>query len=134
MPQGYLLVVDDNAGIRRLLCELLTQEGYIVETAENGIECLLKAQENEPDLVILDARMPGKSGLETVAELNKIHPDCPIIMMTAYTEMPLVNEALEEGSVKYYLAKPFNLDKVREVVKEIVKKRIKKDYKNYSEQ
>ena len=133
MPEGHLLVVDDNAGIRHLLYELLTQEGYRVETAENGMECLTKVQENELDLVILDDKMPGKSGLETVAELKKGNPDLPIIMITAYSEMPLINEALENGSIEYYLAKPFDLDNVRKLVKTIVKKRINGDYSNCSE-
>ena len=134
MPEGNLLVVDDNAGIRRLLYELLTQEGYRVQTAENGMECLIKVQESEPDLVILDAKMPGKSGLETVKELKKYNPDLPIIMMTAYSEMPLINDALEDGMIEHYLAKPFDLDEVRRLVIAIVKRRTNRDYHHCSEQ
>jgi len=122
--QGYLLVVDDNAGIRRLLYELLTQEGFRVETAENGMECLIKVRLNEPDLVILDVKMPGKSGLDTAVELKRGYPDLPVVMITAYSEMPIINKALESGSVEYYLHKPFDLDKVRDLVTELVKKRI----------
>jgi len=134
MAQGYLLVVDDNIGIRRLLNELLTQEGYIVETADNGIKCILRVLKNEPDLIIMDAKMPGKSGLETVSELRKSYPDLPIIMISAYSEMPLINQALENGSIEYFLQKPFDLNQVRNLVKTLVKKRINIDYKNCSEQ
>jgi len=134
MPEGNLLVVDDNAGIRRLLYELLTQEGYSVQMAENGMECLIKVQESEPELVILDAKMPGKSGLETVNELKKGNPDLPIIMITAYSEMPIINEALDRGLIDHYLAKPFDLDEVRRLVAAIVKRRINRDYNNCSEQ
>lgn len=126
MSQGYLLVVDDNIGILRLLYELLTEEGYIVETVENGMECLIKVQANEPDLVILDAKMPGKSGLETVTELKKGNSDLPIIMITAYSELPPIHMALENGSIDCYLTKPFDLDKVRFFVKTLVNKRINK--------
>lgn len=134
MPEGNLLVVDDNAGIRRLLYELLTQEGYRVQTAENGMECLIKVQENEFDLVILDAKMPGISGLETVIELKKGNPDLPIIMITAYSEMPVINAALDNGLIEHYLAKPFDLNEVRSLVTTIVKRRISKNYNNCSEQ
>ncbi|MFZ3101812.1 MAG: response regulator [Desulfitobacteriaceae bacterium] len=134
MQQGYVLVVDDNVGIRRLLYELLTQEGYNVETAENGMECLIKVQVNKLDLIILDAKMPGISGIETVNMLKKSNPDLPIIMISAYSEMPLISEALENGSIKYYLTKPFDLDKVRNLVKVLVKKGTRLDYENCSEQ
>lgn len=134
MPEANILVVDDNAGIRRLLYELLTQEGYRVQTAENGLECLIKVQDNEPDLVVLDAKMPGKSDLETVKELKKSHPDLPIIMITAYSEMPLINEALEDRLIEHYLAKPFDLDEVRRLVRAIVKRRINRNYNHCSEQ
>ncbi len=133
MSEGYLLVVDDNVGIRRLLYELFAQEGYNVETAENGMECLIKVQAKVHDLVILDAKMPGKSGLETVIELKKGNPDLPIIMITAYSEMPLINEALENGSIEYYLTKPFDLDKLLGLVKALVKKKIN-IVENYTEQ
>ena len=124
MSQGYLLVVDDNAGIRFLLFELLTQEGYLVETVENGIECLTQVQKHMPDLVILDAKMPGKSGLETVSELKKGNPDLPIIMITAYSEIPFINRVLENGSIECYLTKPFDLNQVRYHVKALVHKKL----------
>lgn len=122
MLQGHIIVVDDNAGIRRLIYEILTQEGYIVETAENGMECLIKVQTNKPDLVILDAKMPGKNGLEIAKDLKKGNSHLPIIIITAYSEMNLINEAIESGIIEYYLTKPFDLNIIRNIVKSLLSK------------
>jgi len=113
----YILVVDDNAGIRHLLCEVLLEEGYNVEMAQNGIEAIQKTQDKKPSLILLDARMPGMSGLEAIAILKKIAPNVPVIIISAYTDLDKVIELSKNGLVHYYLKKPFDLNQVRELVK-----------------
>lgn len=116
----YILVVDDNAGVRRLLYELLSDEGYHVESAENGEQALRKVLERTPLLVLLDVKMPGLNGLETLAELRKIASEVPVAMITAYPELRIVLEARKSGLLQYYLEKPFDLDKVRNLVKSLL--------------
>ena len=103
-----VLVIDDQPGIRRLLAEILTEEGYSVITAINGIEGIAKAQEMQPEIILVDMKMPGIDGLETLRELKQRNPHEKVIMMTAYGELDLVNQARELGSVGY-VTKPFDL-------------------------
>jgi len=108
--------VDDQAGVRRLLFEAFTDEGYHVETASSGMEAIVKARDKFPLLVLLDIKMPGMSGLETLDELLKIIPQTPVVMMTAYGELDIVAEAKRRG-VKHYINKPFDLNEIRYLIK-----------------
>jgi two-component system response regulator (stage 0 sporulation protein F) len=126
-----LLIVDDQAGIRRFLYEAFSEEGYNVEMASNGIEALNKVSAKTPSLIFLDFKMPGMSGMETLEELREIAPDIPVVMMSAYGELDIIAEAKKRG-VKCYINKPFDLDDVRSLVrgllaKEESKREIKKD-------
>ncbi len=122
MSQDYLLIVDDHAGIRHLLNELLVQEGYLVETAKNGEECLQKVKAKKPVLIILDIKMPGKSGLETLAQLKTLCPHTPVIIITAYSDLPKINDALSRGIIEHFLNKPFDLEEVRSLVKTLIQR------------
>lgn len=114
-----LLVVDDQAGVRRFLAEAFSDEGYRVEVACSGREAVTKAHARRPSLVLLDIKMPGMNGLETLEELKKIAPDIPVILMTAYGELDTMKEARKRG-VKHYVNKPFDLSEVRCLVKELL--------------
>jgi len=122
----YLLIVDDNAGVCRLLFELFSDEGYIVETARSGAEALRIIRARTPSLILLDVKMPGMSGLETMDKIKEIVPETPVVMMTAYTELDTVMAAREEGKIRYYLSKPFELDEMRLLVKKILSDRERK--------
>jgi two-component system response regulator (stage 0 sporulation protein F) len=111
-----LLIVDDQAGVRRLLYEAFSDEGYRVETASSGMEALAKVRDKCPSLILLDIKMPGMSGLETLDELLKIIPQTPVVMMTAYGELDIVAEAKRRG-VRHYITKPFDLDEIRYLIK-----------------
>jgi len=116
----YLLIVDDNAGVCRLLFELFSDEGYVVETAQSGAEALKKVCARVPSLILLDVKMPGMSGFETLEKIRKIIPGIPVVMMTAYTELETVMAAKEDGLIQYYLSKPFDLSEIRRLIKEIL--------------
>jgi len=116
----YLLIVDDNAGVCRLLFELFSDEGYIVETAQNGAEALKKVSARTPSLILLDVKMPGMNGLETLDKIKKLVPDIPVVMMTAYTELDTVMAAKDDGLIQHYMSKPFDLNEIRRMVKEIL--------------
>jgi len=103
-----VLVVDDQPGIRRLLMEVLTEEGYSVVTAANGYECIDKAKVIKPDLILMDMKMPGMDGIETLRELKQSNETDKVIMMTAYGELGLVTIAKELGAYAY-VTKPFDI-------------------------
>lgn len=85
--QYTILLVDDEPDIRMVYCELLKKEGYNVITAENAEEALYKINSEKIDLVILDIKMRGKSGLEVLENLEKEKKkkEIPVILFTAYS-------------------------------------------------
>ena len=103
-----VLVIDDQPGIRRLLIEVLKEEGYQVVTASNGYDGLQAAQVVNPQLILMDMKMPGMDGIETLKELKKVGQGDRVIMMTAYGELDLVNQAKEIGAYDY-ITKPFDI-------------------------
>jgi len=111
-----VLVVDDNDGIRRLLIEVLTQEGYSVDTASNGLLALAKIRDCIPSVVLLDSKMPGMGGIEVLTEISNSCPDLPVILITAYTDQKDVIVALENGLIKYCISKPFSLTDLIELI------------------
>src|SRR6266478_372903 len=81
MRPARILIVDDSAVIRRVLSDLLASDPEIVVagTAGNGSQALARIPEISPDLVTLDIEMPGMNGLETLAEIRRLHPKLPVI-------------------------------------------------------
>lgn len=117
---GYrVLVVDDQKGVRRLLEELFKKEGYEVNVAVDGRDSIEKVKANTPDNVLMDMKMPNMNGLEASEEIIKYDRNIPIIMMTAYGEMEIVQKALEVG-VKKYITKPFDIIDLRNLVREVL--------------
>jgi two-component system, response regulator PdtaR len=106
-----ILIVDDEAVIRMGLKSMVTSLGYqVVGTAVNGDDALEKATALNPDLMLLDIKMPGKDGL-TVAEILAAERPLPIIMLTAYTDQALIERAAN-AAVMGYLVKPINESKL----------------------
>ncbi|ACV59788.1 response regulator [Alicyclobacillus acidocaldarius] len=112
-----VLVVDDQFGIRVLLHEVLQREGYEVFQASNGPSALSIVEREQPDLVLLDMKIPGMDGLEILRNLRKLGVDAKVIMMTAYGELDLIHEAMEMGAVAHF-TKPFDIDELRRTVRE----------------
>jgi two-component system response regulator ResD len=106
-----ILVVDDEERIRRLLRMYLEREDYEIDEAENGNIALMKALENNYDLILLDIMMPGKDGIEVCRELRE-KKSTPIIMLTAKGEEVNRVQGFEVGTDDY-IVKPFS---PREVV------------------
>jgi two-component system response regulator (stage 0 sporulation protein F) len=110
-----ILLVDDQMGIRRLLGEVFTSEGYHVATAANGYEALELVEKEAFNLALVDMKMPGMSGLELLRQLKQVQKDIAVIIMTAYGELKIVNEVLILGAYKY-ITKPFDIDELIEIV------------------
>jgi two-component system chemotaxis response regulator CheY len=102
-----VLIVDDNAGTREMIKVVLHNIGHTVAgEAENGDEAIKAYAELKPDVVLLDVIMPGKSGVEVLAELRKIDPAAKVVMVTA-VDQDSVNENLRSMGVAAIIYKPF---------------------------
>ena len=132
-----LLIVDDEAAIRQLLHRKLSREGYRCEEAGSAEQALDRLAANSTSLVILDIRMPGKSGIELLREIKMGHPDTAVIMATAVTEISVAIQCLKQGADDY-ICKPFNLEEVVLGVQRALEKRhlqLKiREYKQYLEE
>lgn len=111
-----LLIVDDQFGIRVLLNEVFEKDGYKTMQASNGKQALKLVADEEPDLILLDMKIPGMDGLEILREIKKMNVSSEVIMMTAYGELEMINEAMQLGALTHF-AKPFDIDEVRQEVK-----------------
>ena len=106
-----VLIAEDEALIRLDLVELLTEEGFeVVGQAADGEEAVKLARELEPDLIIMDVKMPGMDGI-TAAEIIGEERIAPILMLTAFSQSELVERARDAG-VMGYLVKPFGASEV----------------------
>ncbi|WP_371360910.1 response regulator [Sporomusa malonica] len=113
--QATILVIDDQPGIRRLLTEVLQDEGYSVMTAANGYEGIQVATDTKPNVILMDMKMPGMDGTETLKELKRHGQGDQVIMMTAYGELDMVNEAREAG-MRDYITKPFDIMSLCQII------------------
>lgn len=86
MKDIKILIVDDEENIRILFKEELEEEGYKIDVASNGYEALEKVKEAPFDLVVLDIKMPGMDGIQTLNEIKKINKDQHVILCSAYGE------------------------------------------------
>ncbi|WP_203363480.1 response regulator [Bacillus sp. REN10] len=114
-----ILIVDDQFGIRILLNEVLQKAGYETFQAANGVQALEIAEEHQPDLVLLDMKIPGMDGIEILKRLKEKNSDIRVIIMTAYGELDMIQEAKNLGALTHF-AKPFDIDDIRETVKEYI--------------
>src|SRR6476659_8274433 len=113
---GKILIVDDQFGIRILLNEVLHKEGYDTFQAANGIQALEVLNNHSPDLVLLDMKIPGMDGIEILKRMKVVDPDIRVIIMTAYGELDMIQEAKDLGAMTHF-AKPFDIDDIRTAVK-----------------
>jgi putative two-component system response regulator len=120
--QETLLIVDDETAIRRLLYQKLSKEGYQCKEANDAEQTLNMLETSPIALVILDIKMPGKSGMELLPEIKSGYPDTAVIMATAVTEVNVAIQCLKQGADDY-ICKPFNLEELSLAVKRALEKR-----------
>ena len=114
---GKILIVDDQFGIRILLNEVLHKEGYETYQAANGVQALRLLKIIHLILVLLDMKIPGMDGIEILKRVKKIDPDIRVIIMTAYGELDMIQEAKDLGAITHF-AKPFDIDDIRKAVRD----------------
>ena len=122
-----LLFIDDEEGIRRSIIRALRNEPYRVYTADNGETGMGVLRENLPyiDMVISDYKMPGRNGVETLADIGLVHPEITKIILTGYATMEAAIQAINNG-VDGFLTMPFDNVELRAKIHEIsVRKHLK---------
>jgi DNA-binding NtrC family response regulator len=116
-----ILIVDDDESIRKILSTILEDEGYIVETAENGKEAIDKSTMTFYNLALIDVRLPDIEGITLLARLKETLPRMRKIIITGF---PSIKNAIEAVNNKAdgYMLKPFEIGKILETISEQLKK------------
>ena len=113
-----LLIVDDEPNITTALNRLLRREGYQILTAGSGREALeILAVNSDIGVVLSDQRMPEMSGIELLSKIKVLYPDIIRIVLSGYTEVSTITEAVNKGAIYKFLTKPWEDDELREVVR-----------------
>lgn len=110
-----VLVVDDDPAVRNALKKSLTKRGYKTITVPSGEEAIKKIKDRRPDLVLLDIRMPGMDGVETLRKIRDFDKKLPVIMVTAHRAEKKMAHAIKLGISGFFLKTP----DLTEVIKSI---------------
>lgn len=109
--KAKIVVADDEPHIRKMICRLLTDEGYEVKPAENGREAVEVFLSFQPDVVLLDQQMPVMTGVEALEEIKRISPNQTVLFVTAFGSISLAVDAVKKGAYDF-IEKPFDNDKL----------------------
>ncbi|MBN1366656.1 MAG: response regulator [Dehalococcoidales bacterium] len=121
MPKSRILIVDDEAIVRESIKDWLTDAGYEVTTTETGEEAQEMMSKQDFGVVILDIRLPGKTGLEVLKEVKALKPGIKSIIITAYPSEETTAEAKKLGAIDY-LIKPIAPDELEKVICDTLQK------------
>lgn len=114
--QATILVVDDEETMRDSCCQILSKDGYLVDAAENGDRGLQKIMDIKPDLVLVDLKMPGMSGMELLEKIGDVDPNIVSVVITGYATKESAIEAKRRNAFDF-LPKPFTPNQLRVVIK-----------------
>ncbi|MDI1301348.1 MAG: nitrogen regulation protein NR(I) [bacterium] len=112
-------IIDDDRSIRWVLEKALMQEGFATTTFEDGNSALAKLEKEQPDAIISDIRMPGIDGLSLLTKIRLEHPNLPVIIMTAHSDLDSAVSSYQGGAFEY-LPKPFDVDEAIALAKRAV--------------
>jgi two-component system response regulator PilR (NtrC family) len=117
-----ILIVDDEISMREFLAILLEREGFLVDQAESAEAALSLLDANSYDLVISDVKMPGMDGLALLEKIKEVSADTAVLMMTAFSTAEQAVAAMKRGAYDY-IAKPFNVEEIKILVRNALEKR-----------
>jgi len=120
--RARLLAVDDDPGILEVEREVLTAEGYTVETATSGQEALSMVRATPFDLVLTDLRMPSMDGLQLLREFTEADPEMPVIILTGHGDIGCAVESIKQGAYDF-LTKPLHIEKLVITVEKALERR-----------
>ncbi len=112
-----ILVVDDNQDLLETFAMILKRRGYSVQTAGDGLSAINKFKEQDFDVTLMDIVMPEMNGVDAFKKIKEIQPEAPIILMTAYSDEELIQNARDEG-VCNIIHKPIRIDQLIELINE----------------
>ncbi len=113
-----ILVVDDEAIVRESIRDWLREAGYLAEMAETGEEALDLISKKDFSIMVLDYRLPGKSGVDVLREVKKTKPQIKCIMITAFPSARLTAELAQVGGLDDFLIKPVMMEQLEKIIKE----------------
>lgn len=119
-------IVDDDQSIRWVLEKALARESLLSRSFTNIRDVLAALEDDEPQVLISDIRMPGGSGLDLLQALKARHPGLPVIVMTAYSDLDSAVAAFQGGAFEY-LAKPFDVDKAVELIRRALQESLREE-------
>jgi UDP-3-O-acyl N-acetylglucosamine deacetylase len=119
LPEHLVLVVDDEASIRKSLSDILTDEGLSVIEAADGESAIKSVLEKRPSLILLDIWMPGLDGLETLKKIREISPQTAVVMISGHATISTAVAATQLGAVDF-LEKPLELTATIELVRKVL--------------
>lgn len=117
MVSKPILIVDDEPIVRESIADWLKDAGYQVATAETGEEALELIEKQDFSVVILDIRLPGKTGIKVLEEVKALKPEIKSIIITAYPTVELATEAKKLGAIDF-LIKPIAPDDLERLIRE----------------
>jgi len=115
MDKSIIWVVDDDESIRWVLEKGLTERGITVQTFDSANKVIEKLETENPQLILTDIRMPGKSGIDLLDQVKELRPEIPVIVMTAHSDLESAVESYEHGAWEY-LPKPFDIEEAISMV------------------
>ena len=119
-------VVDDDQSIRFVLEKALQREGFSVRCFASPREVLEALEDDAPQVLVSDIRMPGGSGIDLLGAVKQRHPGLPVIIMTAYSDLDSAVSAFQGGAFEY-LPKPFDVVKAVELIRRAVEESLRED-------
>src|SRR5438105_1186751 len=119
-------IVDDDQSIRFVLEKALAREEFAVRSFTNPRDVLAALDEDEPQVLVSDIRMPGGSGIDLLSKVRESHPGLPVIIMTAYSDLDSAVSAFQGGAFEY-LPKPFDVPKAVELIRRAVDESLREE-------
>ncbi len=116
-----ILLIDDDENIRKVLQTILEDEGYLVDTADNGKKAIEKTQLNFYNLALIDVRLPDMEGIDLLTKLRETTPKIRKIIVTGYPTLQNAVAAVNKGADAYVM-KPFDVERILQTIKEQLKK------------
>jgi DNA-binding NtrC family response regulator len=127
-----ILVVDDDAEVRKTLSSILLKEGYLVETAENGKQALRTSEKSRFEVALIDIKLPDMEGTELLHRLEEKQPHIVRIIITGFPTLENSMKTVNEGADGYIL-KPFDIEKLLEMIKQHLTKKTAEHVSNWME-
>ena len=115
MDNRHIWIVDDDESIRWVLERGLSEKGMDVKTFDSASKVIKRLETENPQLILTDIKMPGKSGIDLLDEVKELRPEIPIIIMTAHSDLESAVESYEHGAWEY-LPKPFDIEEAVSMV------------------